>query len=844
MTANVLTVALTVASMVVAVLVSVVVTLSCDHRPGPRPSTPGTIPTGAVPFTPSAVPPEFRSDVQPVVAARCVVCHSCYDAPCQLKLSSTEGLDRGGTKARVYQGTRTTAVPTTRLFIDATSTAQWREQGFHSVRDAGASESVLSKMLQLGHDNPPVAGQPLPKQYDLGLNRELTCPTEAEFDRYVTDHPGEGMPYGTAPLSDEEYNTLATWAADGAPFDTRAVEPSPTAAEQIADWEAYLNRDGNEAQLVARYIYEHWFLGHLYFADEGAAQFYRLVRSSTPPGEPIAEIATRRPIDDPGTRPFYRLRPLDQVFVRKTHFLFALSPERLAGVDALFFGGTPWNAAVLPSYAPQVSTNPFVTFASIPADARYQFLLDDAKFYIENFVQGPSCRGQVALNVLQDHFYIAFIDPQFDLSVRDPSYMAQIAQSLDLPATDPAQTNWDVVIGRHYGERRTYVKLRNRRYNREDPKHLGLGLDAIWDGDGDNRSAFLTVMRHNDNASVRTGFHGAHPKTAMFMDYPVLERLYYNLVANFDVYGDVGHQIVTRIYMDYLRVESEMIYLSFLPKKGRNKLRNSWYKRARLKAHVTYPRGFREADTRVVFRTSNPAHELFDQLIADRPDAAGQPLDTINRCDHPPCDRPTASPLERQAERVLQTLAGRPGKYAQHFPELAFVQIRPADGGDPIAYTIARTTEHRSVAYLVGDLQRRDEDADTLAILRGYEGAYPNYFFSLSEDELPAFASQVRGIRTSANFVALVDTFGVRRTDARFWALLDWFHEDFAQRRPTEASLFDINRMEGPTGATGVRPVLQEHLGELREQASDVGKGAVKDARGGLRDIRDLLPKP
>ena len=37
----------------------------------------------------------FRNQVQPLLDRRCVVCHACYDAPCQLKLSSPEGIERG-----------------------------------------------------------------------------------------------------------------------------------------------------------------------------------------------------------------------------------------------------------------------------------------------------------------------------------------------------------------------------------------------------------------------------------------------------------------------------------------------------------------------------------------------------------------------------------------------------------------------------------------------------------------------------------------------------------------------------------------------------------------------------
>jgi len=30
----------------------------------------------------------YLNDVQPLLNQRCVVCHGCYDAPCQLKLTS------------------------------------------------------------------------------------------------------------------------------------------------------------------------------------------------------------------------------------------------------------------------------------------------------------------------------------------------------------------------------------------------------------------------------------------------------------------------------------------------------------------------------------------------------------------------------------------------------------------------------------------------------------------------------------------------------------------------------------------------------------------------------------
>ncbi|MCW0469986.1 hypothetical protein OH492_16720 [Vibrio chagasii] len=43
----------------------------------------------------SAQSQHFLNEVKPIIDNRCVVCHACYDAPCQLKMSSVEGIDRG-----------------------------------------------------------------------------------------------------------------------------------------------------------------------------------------------------------------------------------------------------------------------------------------------------------------------------------------------------------------------------------------------------------------------------------------------------------------------------------------------------------------------------------------------------------------------------------------------------------------------------------------------------------------------------------------------------------------------------------------------------------------------------
>ena len=91
----------------------------------------GCAPAPAPPIIVEPLPEEvsFLEDVKPVLDSRCVVCHSCYNAACQLKLSSYEGIDRGGSKQSVYSSSRLKPQAPSRLFHDAKDTKGWRKRG-------------------------------------------------------------------------------------------------------------------------------------------------------------------------------------------------------------------------------------------------------------------------------------------------------------------------------------------------------------------------------------------------------------------------------------------------------------------------------------------------------------------------------------------------------------------------------------------------------------------------------------------------------------------------------------------------------------------------------------------
>jgi hypothetical protein len=91
-----------------------------------------------------------------------------------------------------------------------------------------------------------------------------------------------------------------------------------------------------------------------------------------------------------------------------------------------------------------MSANPFEAFYQIPAKSRYQFLLDNAHYTVMTFIRGPVCRGQMALNVIHDHFWLMFQDPKYDLSVQYPGFLLMQKDNLSMPIETSSK---DIFVG-------------------------------------------------------------------------------------------------------------------------------------------------------------------------------------------------------------------------------------------------------------------------------------------------------------------------------------------------------------------------------------------------------------
>jgi hypothetical protein len=739
----------------------------------------------------------FYKDVKPILDSRCVSCHGCYDAPCQLKLGSIEGLDRGATKQLVYDSTRLKAANPTRLFIDAASTKAWREKDFYPVlnerintKAANLDNSILAKLINLKRLNPqPISGK-LGKDFDLGLDHELQCATVEEFPKYEHKHPQWGMPYAMPGLPLKEANIIMKWLQEGA-----KVEPFPTLSSQsvkaVSQWEGYFNGSSLKQKLVFRYIYEHLFIGHLHFKGHPDNEFFQLVRSKTAPGEPIQEINTVRPYDDPRTDHFYyRLRPITETIVDKTHFVYELSNQKIQRYDELFFK-SDYEVTKLPSYEPVVAANPFKAFSEIPNDSKYRFLLDDAEYFVTGFIKGPVCRGEIATESIRDQFWVVFIQPGKFYPKKGAEFIANNNQILGLPGEEADQiglfgwANYD-----DFG--RQYLKNKDEFIDQVLPKGQGFDLTDIWDGEGENKNAALTIFRHFDSATVTNGFIGNTPLTGWVMDYPIFERLHYLLVAGFNIYGTAGHQVASRTYMDILRQDAEDNFLRFMPAMQRQTIYSNWYS-GLVSWRTATPLFSIAHETQVKYQTTNYKKEFFDQLRQRLGKAAGT-LDSINRCEKNTCTTANTTPIQQQVDTEMRKLAKFKGRELSLLPEMSLLRVKTNNPEQDLVYTLLIDKAYSNISKMLSEGSRRLPDHDKITVYPGFMGSYPNFFFSVKQSQLAEFINAISHAKTDIELDNFYSKYGVRRTNPEIWQQADWFNQQYSKYRGLSAGLLDMSR--------------------------------------------------
>jgi hypothetical protein len=463
------------------------------------------------------------------------------------------------------------------------------------------------------------------------------------------------------------------------------------------------------------------------------------------------------------------------------------------------FYDAEYEVTSLPSYEAVVASNPIKTFSAIPVNSRYRFLLDEARFFIEGFIKGPVCRGQTALNVIEDQFWVVFFDPDSGINTLDDEFLHATADYLASPTE--LEDNFRLLSSRsHYRSLfQKYIQTKAAAAENFEPVILEDAMRYIWNGDGKNPNAALTIFRHLDSASVNYGFIGDYPDTAWVIDYSILERIHYLLVAGYDVYGNLGHQLNTRLYMDFLRTEGEDEFLVFLPADKREAIRDRWYQGIRKsnKGDVGTVTWLTQEFVKG-YQTDNPQLELYQQLERYLGPLAGDG-DYINRCTDDEC-KPKVKHDILRIDKAMQQAAKMDGLIVQFLPDVAFIRVKM--GGEPeddLAYTMISNKAYKSVTSMFENeklADRRDYEYDTQTVVRWLEGSYPDFFYVVELDDIEAFVEEYNALENRQHYEAFVARYGLRRTSEDFWEHADWFNQQYAREQPVLSGIYDLNRYQ------------------------------------------------
>lgn len=743
----------------------------------------------------------YNQNIKPIFEAKCIACHACYNSPCQLNMTNYEGLMRGAHQKNPYDFPLTQARQPTRLGIDADSTEAWRKLGFYDIV-GDERRSLLLTSLEVERDE-----NFQNMHFEAEKSRSCLKPSFVPVITLTGAKQDLSMPYGLPKLSSQEVKTIKKWIKAGAPGPSQKVKAyeaethQPFLREKIKVWEKLLNQQDPKAQLSARYFYEHLFIAHLYFSPDHR-EFFRLVRARNKSG-PVQEIPTPRPYDPIEESFYYRFKLINQSLVAKNHTTFLLDEREKMRFESKFLKGD-WEVQEdeLPAYGAK-GANPFLTFQKIPRKLRYQFFLENARYFVMTFMKGPVCRGQTSLNVINDHFWVFFLDPKFDLSANMDKEFNAFADLMTPPASREDQ------IGLFNELRKNRWNANSKKWELYKKQETTFSLDSLWDGDAQNPNSSLTIYRHFDSADVLFGRHGATPQTIWIMDYQIFEDIYYNLVAGYNLFGPILHQVNTRLYMELSRISSEDMFLTFLPESQRPKVREQWNQEspelsqgiarefikligtdAQTKMKRKFPFQSSNLKTNISYQTQDPKKELLSLIDKKLP----QDDQLEYRFDREFFEKKRARP---QPQTLFEELTKIKGPFYSDWPEVALVRIDDKSADNSQVFSLIANRAHYNVNMLFLEDKRRWEERDHIDVIKGHATSYPNFYFTLSTDEVDFFLKAAKmALKDSSGqaFKKLRKEFGVSRFDEDFWSQHAKFNQTFERERPVEYGALDLNR--------------------------------------------------
>jgi len=263
------------------------------------------------------------------------------------------------------------------------------------------------------------------------------------------------------------------------------------------------------------------------------------------------------------------------------------------------------------------------------------------------------------------------------------------------------------------------------------------------------------------------------------------------------VYGNVGHQLAVRLYMDALRVEGESYFLDFLPSDIRESTMRAWYQGAKFKDLRYQTAGM---ETPIDYASDHPKREFIEKVINEHlPGEFDIRFDPVN---YMAAGRsyPTLPEQYVSHQDLMQAFhaASRPGTnffrlIQDHNINVGYVRVRVPDEEDKVI-SIVINRWHDNVAYMFSEKNTLNPAKDNADFIEGFIGSYPNFFFDVSKDDLPDFFDILVNFDNSEEMLKRKRKYSINRADPKLWEAYDWLQASFLRQKPVTGGLFDLNR--------------------------------------------------
>jgi hypothetical protein len=250
--------------------------------------------------------------------------------------------------------------------------------------------------------------------------------------------------------------------------------------------------------------------------------------------------------------------------------------------------------------------------------------------------------------------------------------------------------------------------------------------------------------------------------------------------------------------MDFLRMEGEAYFLTYMPPHVRLDMLKSWYIQDDSLKKFTKHKVWRES--RVEYKTTNYKSEFFDQVVNRHIlKSTNIKFDDINyykKGKYPP-KMPKKFETVDDIKNGFRSLTV-PGtnflKYvSDHGINTVLLRIR-VNKKENYVGTIVINRWHDNVNSLFGEKSRLNSKKDTLDFIVGSIGSYPNMFAVVDDEDLPDFFDLIKNFEKNEKYFTKIKKYFISRDSDRFWETYDWFQEHFNKSNPTEAGLYDLNR--------------------------------------------------